>query len=386
MSPQLKSKLRIAGYIAVSLLSAGTLLAAYGGMVNPEKTVIPALLTLTFPGWILAEFSAIIICLIFCRRMAVLPAVTLAICMGPLLDFCPVNLGTPSLTRSQQENRFTLLSYNVMGFGNNANPWTDETRPASNSEYEALMDSGYVNQSMEYILHMAPDIGCFHECPDLKKNIYTSISQEMEDSITRIFPHQAAMKGERIATRYSMQEVTLRQPDSDTGRYVAAEVNIDGHKTLLVAVHLESICLNSDDKQLFMRLTEGEGTRNVKAVKEQLLGKLARAFRKRAVQARELREQIDSLGYENVIIAGDFNDIAGSYALRTIAGDDFRSVFTSVGCGPVYTYHSSRLLFNIDHVLYKGDMKAVGYRRDKKGWSDHYPVAVEFCWETPAKQ
>ena len=158
-------------------------------------------------------------------------------------------------------------------------------------------------------------------------------------------------------------------------------VHIMGHKTLVVSVHFQSIGLNSDDKALFHQLTEGEGARKVKEVKQQLLGKLSLAFRERAKQARLLREQIDSLNVENVIIAGDFNDIPDCYAMRLLAKEDFKSAFATAGCGPTHTYYGNRFFFNIDHILYRGKMHAVGYERQKEGNSDHYPIEVKFIWK-----
>lgn len=148
-------------------------------------------------------------------------------------------------------------------------------------------------------------------------------------------------------------------------------------------MHLQSIGLNDDDKELFRDLTEGEveGRRKMSRVKHQLLGKLSHAFKERAKQARLLRSQIDSIGIENVIVAGDFNDIPGCFALRELCRDDFRNAFTDAGCGPTITYHANRFYFHIDHVVYRGNMKAIGYRRGNCPNSDHYPVTVTFRWD-----
>lgn len=81
-----------------------------------------------------------------------------------------------------------------------------------------------------------------------------------------------------------------------------------------------------------------------------------------------------------MIVAGDFNDIPGCYALRELCRDDFRNAFTEAGCGPIVTYHANRFYFHIDHIVYRGNMEAVAYRRGDCEASDHYPVIATFRW------
>ena len=75
---------------------------------------------------------------------------------------------------------------------------------------------------------------------------------------------------------------------------------------------------------------------------------------------------------------GDMNDTPGSYAYRTICGEDMRDSWADVGFGPIYTFHDHHLYVKIDHILYRGDMKVLSSRRDKEGESDHYPLVAVF--------
>ena len=49
-----------------------------------------------------------------------------------------------------------------------------------------------------------------------------------------------------------------------------------------------------------------------------------------------------------------------------------------VGIPFTYTFHNNHLYVKIDHILYRGDMKVLSCRRDKKGESDHYPLVAVF--------
>lgn len=162
--------------------------------------------------------------------------------------------------------------------------------------------------------------------------------------------------------------------------------NIQGHRVNLFNVHLESIGLSMADKALYQNLfdkapgSERAIRKELSDVKHQLISKLAVAFRKRADQARFIRHTIDSIG-GNFIVAGDFNDIQGCYAVRTIMDGDMKDAYAENAFGPTITYHGNRFYFRIDQVLYKGDMKAVDIERGDIESSDHYPLLTTFVFD-----
>lgn len=372
ISERLKRNITIAIAAVNIILAALTILAAYGGKFNPATTTIPAIMAMTFPGLILVTVIISAIDLFVNRRLALIPLAALAVSIPPLLAVAPVNMPKATLTPEEEAESFTLMSYNVYDlvyFDHDSIKASTVNKPSEDG-----------NATLNVILKEAPDVVCLQECPYINVNKRLDITEPQNDLFREMYPNNTRKDGETVYSRFTMTPVALRQPESRYAIFSAALVDILGHETLVVCVHLESIGLNNDDIRLYRRITEGVKP-PVSKVKRQLLGKLSNAFRERAKQAQLLREQIDSLNVKNVIIAGDFNDIPDCFAIRTIAGDDFKSAFTTAAFGPTYTYHANRLFFNIDHVLYRGDMKAVEYQRLKAGKSDHYPVKVKFLWE-----
>ena len=365
--------LLIAINVAVALL---TVASAYGGMVDPERTPVPAVLAMTFPGWLVLCIVMAVIDLIFLRRAAFIILAAIVAGFGPLTQFCPLNVFSPSVSDTQRATEFSVLSYNVYGF---CDAMSTDTVRHTPEYFKARVDSGYRNQQTEYILHSGAGIVCLQERSWRTEQLAVGLTKGLCDSIDSIYPLQAG-HGVSVLSRYPGKAIALRQPEEAWAEFGAAEVDIDGHKTLIVSVHLQSIGLDNDDKALYKDLTKGEGTDDLRAVRHQLLGKLGNAFRIRARQARMLREQIDSLGYENVLVCGDFNDIPDCYAMRVIAGKDFRSAFAQSAFGPMITYHMNRFYFHIDHILYRGSMKPVAFSRGSIPNSDHYPVEARFVW------
>ena len=60
---------------------------------------------------------------------------------------------------------------------------------------------------------------------------------------------------------------------------------------------------------------------------------------------------------------------------------DMRDTFTECGNGFAHTYHDNRFYFKIDHIMYRGSLDAVAWKRDKSGDSDHYPQVATFVWK-----
>ena len=102
-----------------------------------------------------------------------------------------------------------------------------------------------------------------------------------------------------------------------------------------------------------------------------------RSFALRGDNAAMLRKEIDR-SPDNVIVCGDMNDVSASHVYRLIAGDDLVDAWADVGLGYGQTYNRHGLCYRIDHILYRGELRALRAKRIKGGSSDHYPLMVTF--------
>ncbi len=376
--------LTIAGYVINGLLALITLMAAYGGVVNPATSTIPAILAMTFPLWLALTVLSLVISLIFNRIMAIIPAATIVFCLGPILSFCPLNLSRENLTPEEEDRSFTFMSYNVYGLNDYRIP-LPSPKDTTKLYQEAM--NGKSNPTMSYIVRQNSDIVCLQEFWWTLQPNYRRISPTLLDSIYAAYPYRVMGAGNAVLSKYPIYPVNVAKLNDPSAFYIAVVAEIQGHRTLIVSAHLQSIGLDHSEKALYHEITEGEGGRKaISGAKRKLLAKLSTAFRNRAAQARLIRQQIDSLGIENVIIAGDFNDIQDCYAIRQLARDDFKSAFAMAGCGPVITYHANRFYFQIDHILYRGKLDAIGFEKYGFDRSDHYPIEVRFLWSRVAPQ
>ncbi len=373
---------QVAAWTLTVALAAALVVGAYGGCIDPRRhSALWSLATLAFPLALAAVLVALAAWALLRRwgRVAVL-VVALVVSWPMVRVTAPVNLASHGDADSTR--RFKLLTFNVMNHGT----------------YDGTQKER--NPSMDYILSQDADLVLLQEAAVVDSNFLDLPSiRMMKPELLRRYPYRSRGYHDQVLlSKYPFKVVDnttigrgVIEPDEQPTcyRFYAKVYDVQmphGHQLRLVNVHLQSIGLTSDDKDLYMRLTrfdEGMGTRSeMRAVKHSLIDKLSFAFRRRAAAAWNLRRVLDA-SPANVILAGDFNDTPGSYAYRTIRGGDMADAWADCALGPTYTFHANRLYFHIDQVLYRGSMKAVSAKRDRAGDSDHYPVVAEFEWTAP---
>lgn len=352
------------------LVAMALLLSAYGGLFDPGKFVVAALMTMALPAMMVLGFVTAVLDIVVCRKALWIILAAFAVALPPLSNFFPLHFRHSELTEAEKQRSFTFLTYNVMhlwDFRGNV-PGEDE------------------NATVDYILNTDADIVSLQEAEIIRQWPLWRITAEQIKALEAKYPYRQIGINDQfsVLSKYPFTMIPLDYPPRDVKHFCAMRLYVGGDTINLFNLHLESIGLTPDDKALYRNLlkdtpdSEQELKREVKAVKTQLIAKLAKAFNERAAQARYVRNVIDSIG-GNWIVAGDFNDVPTCYAIRTIReGDDLHDAYAECATGPTITFHASRFYFRIDHVLYKGNFKAVDIERGNPLSSDHYPLLTTF--------
>ncbi len=353
-------------WIAVNVMMAAVMVfTAYAGCIDPEKMPFAGLAGMTFAGWWIVNIVILVIDLFCCRLLAVLPIAALLICLKPMWAFCPLNFGSHELTSADSARSFKLMSYNVLGFIENQ---PDHATPDYNRTMHSILASGADIVAIAEYDNMGP-LHCY-------------VPQSQIDSLNNIYPYfVTGAHGNALYSKTPIMYVQLPSQQYASGSHEVYRTVIDGKGIMIFGVHLVSFGLDASDKSLYRELTEME-TDSVKMgnVRSQLIGKLYGAFRQRNVQAQYIREYVEQLSDENIIVCGDFNDVPDCRAIRILKKTGLKDAYSEVGCGPMITFNDSRLWFRIDHVMYKGDFKPVSIERGNVASSDHYPLLTTFVW------
>lgn len=353
------------------LVAAGLLLSAYGGAIDPNKSVWPQIFGMTFPAWIILMLVMVPVSFIIWRKSALLPTAALLIAMPAILTISPLHIGG-ALSQSERASSFSVMTYNVYGF-------VDHEFESDDSGGKGAKES----RSLQQIIDTQPDIVCMQE--GYNPNYRFKLQM---DTINKIYPYSNFIPegGEIIFSKYPFKIVPTPQPAWHTAHFSAYELDVDGHPLLVVNCHLQSIGLTPDDKALYRELTdkriESPTRSELSKVKNSILSKLAVAFKLRAEQARHIRQFLEEYP-GNAILVGDFNDVQGNYAYRSICSAGMRDAYADSGFGPTITYIDNRFYFHIDQIFYRGDMRAVDIVRGDIKSSDHYPMTATFVWNAP---
>ncbi len=362
---------RIAAAAVNGVACVALVFSAYGGKINPAHTTVGSIAAMVFPVMLVVVIALLALNLWRCRRLAVLDLLALAVCWNPLLDFCPLNFSRPSAAEIQADSvpSLNVLTYNVYGFAPFASSAGDTTRQA--------------NSTLEYVLAQDADVVLLQESlQNIGNNpVVKDITAAQQEILAVRYPYRYInVRGMGILSKYPFEHVPLHYDDEwsfDVCRY---DVRIGRGVIHLFNLHLQSIGLTNDDKELYRRITDGSAESDADAmrnIRSGLIAKLSAAFRSRAVQAEVVRGFVDEAG-GNVLLCGDFNDIPGCYASRVIAGDDMADAYREAGLGPAVTYHADRFYFRIDQMFYRGEILPLRVWCDRWPSSDHYPLRAIF--------
>ena len=333
------------------------LFAAYGGRVDPMIWTAPSWATLALPVVALVVLVLMVLMLIFRQwRAAVIILGAFFLSWPTLRLITPFNVTHPK--PNPERGQLKVLTMNVTEF----NWQTNQDKPSENMRYILDEDADIV-VIQEGLVYFS-----YEEQPRLKSMI---------KELYKKYPYRKKQFFDvGILSKYPFAEVEspALAPDSLSYFIKAWDVQTPGRDIRVVSMHLSSLRLNANESLVIesMRTPSGRKGR-IKSVSR----KLDYGFQTHTRQAATMRQLIDET-VGDVLVMGDMNDTPGSFAYRTVCGDDLRDAWADSGFGPTYTYHAHHLWVKIDHILYRGDMRVRSCQRNKVGESDHYPMIAVF--------
>lgn len=362
--------LRLLG-ILLSIVAAVALIAtAYAGKVNPQEHHNVAVIGLAFPFVLYASLALTVIWLILRQWTSIIVLVVAMIASaGPILTLSPLNFNS-GLNEDDSDRAFTLLTFNAMHF------------------LDFPMDTFlivYPNRTAQFIIDVDADVVCLQEFMPKYQLRSSEAAKKCLDDFRQQYPYISVDKGDQdlvVLSKYPITRVPLKsskeRPSSFTQPF---DLDINGHKLRIYNCHLQSIGLTKTKIELEDNIPHLKDGDNATLSNDTIVSRLSLAFCSRANHARWIRNELNSLQIDNVVVCGDFNDTPGSFSYRTIMGNDMNDAYRQCAFGPTITYHGNRYYFRIDHVLYRGNLHAVDISRPNIDCSDHYPLLTTFVWD-----
>ncbi|MCH5228860.1 MAG: endonuclease/exonuclease/phosphatase family protein [Muribaculaceae bacterium] len=360
LSPFFFTAMRIISIV----IYVATVVAAFGGSINPDYLALPSLFCLALPylailSIVLIVFWAISRKIFFCG----LGIITIVVCLTPLSNAFP--LGSKRIATGSGQI-FKIISWNVL-----------HAKDIRKPDYLG-------NRAIEYMIDSDADIICLAELKDFKKSEIPNFSDSLKNVLFELYPFKAGLTSTdlKVISKYPVKRLERIAYDSnDKSGFDFFQVEFPQNKTLLIAmVHLYSYGLSEEERMVVTDINSMESAKSsMKEFKGSIRQKLRNAFRKRADVAIKLREDIDDLSPDiPLIVCGDFNDVPSSWTYNIIRGTDLRDAYAETNFGPAITYNLHAFYFHIDQMLYRGPIEALDLNVGKINSSDHYPLIGEF--------
>ncbi len=349
------------------LFAAVLVLCAYAGKISASSFVAAPFLTLAYMPMLVLALVVLVLALLFRRWlaaltlivacMATLPVFGIYVPMNDNNDRPPVPIDSASVLK--------VMTYNALAFNYN----DPELGTPPSASMRLILDAG---PDVVLLQEGSPGGIDWGEVPSVKP---------YWDEVTAKYPYRyQSIEGLNILSRYPFTTMALgearhnRSPLGYNRNQIshlarAYDLQLPGGKQLrLVDFRMQSYHLS---------FGKGQSVRVSPDVKPAPLERMRRSFMLRDSDAVTLRHEIDK-SPANVIVCGDMNDVPTSRAYRLLVGDDLIDAWKDVGRGYAYTYNRHHLPFRIDHVFYRGGIRAITAERLKGGSSDHYPLMVTF--------
>lgn len=344
------------------LVGAALLLSYFAPHVDPNHRVWFAFLGLLAPFLYVANVLLMLYWILRWRWIACLPIVLALVGLLHVGKYFRPQFKRVYDPVSRVEGSLRVLSYNVGGF------WGKQDG----------RDVSRMAQIAEYIAAENPDILCMQEYEVNHINTrayFDSVLEPLRYKAVYYTLDQGNGSGWGLAvySRYRIVDKGHVVFPESTNSAMWADVLVKRDTVRVFNCHLQTTQINEQDRDFLRPESIADTLRQDKAVG--IARKLARNFRKRAMQADSLAVHIHD-GTPRVIVCGDFNDTPMSYTYDRMRGD-MQDAFQQKGRGAIYTYRGLMGIFRIDYLFHTEDLETLDYQTEQPEWSDHNPVIVD---------
>lgn len=250
-------------------------------------------------------------------------------------------------------------------------------------ENERNFDMNSWPKMMDVIRKYNADVLCleeFYESEDRKKYPSTiAILKEMGYKYFYFLNNglldNVYYAGIAIFSKYPIKESgEVRVADkTNTDPLAYADIDINGKRIRVVAIHLQSVEFGKQQYQNISKLRKaqkpdaGEG--------RTIISKLKKGFRHRYSQAVSVNRQIEESPFP-VLVCGDFNDVPTSGTYYTIT-KNLQDAFLKKGTFIGRTFRFISPTLRIDYILPGKNFEVLRFKRIQVPYSDHFPLVAD---------
>lgn len=336
--------------IIIALLMA---FSCYGSLLAPiGKWPFASLSGLAFPFLYLLNFLFLILWLLIWKKGALVPFVTILLCLVPTLRYFPLH---PFKSSDVQEPYITIISYNTESFGIDDNKVSTLDNPVFNHILELDADMVFMQEANRDIINKASD--------NMKiKSVYPYMG--LHSGLTNIaYLSKFPVVGQE----------SINFEKSENGS-LYLRILIGSDTMAVYNCHLQSNKLKDTEISEYHQFIKNPTDSTHYKASKKVLKNLLESTSQRAGQARMIADRARKETAKYIVVCGDFNDTPLSYSHR-VFNRFLNDTYAKSGFGPGITYHEQRLYYRIDHIFCSRNITPLHTRIDRSQKdSDHYPV------------
>jgi len=350
-------KLAVYKYVAAMFLvaqvvvSVFTIVALFGGDVNPVSSPARAMLVYVLP--LLIACNALLLVYWLVRRRwiyAVIPVATIAVCIPYIGTIYQPNFGQPEDVKNK--DGLQIASYNVAMF---------------NREMSGFMAQDVLAEMRRQNV----DVLCMQEYNDI------SGDKRNSDSYKEYFPYAAQGRDDMVI--YSRYPITGHKTilfDNTNNSAMWADIDVKGNELRVFNVHLQTTGINRTMHQAD-KLSKQNMDINSNRLLRAIYGNYMMGMMLRAGQAITVANE-RAASDKPVILCGDFNDVPYSFVYNTMLGNMVDG-FRECGSGWMHTFRGRKAV-RIDYIFHDESLKGLTYYTADLTYSDHYPVFMKIAY------
>ncbi len=345
--------LRIILLVINIIAAVGLILTTLAGSVAPSRSIWPSLLAYGYLP-MLALNVAFVILWLFMGRWEFLLSVAVIVFRFSFIGFFFQVGGTSKVPPAEEHPAMvTLMTFNVHQFGGNGK--------------EAIPKDSIASEFLLLVREHTPDVLCLQEFSNPKKvkvvdslelmgynHYYSASGSSTTPAGTAVFSRLPIMYVKKIDRQKIMVEI------------------LRGDRPFrLCCIHMDSYAFDDADKEEISQMALGK----VDSSSRRTLSKVKETILRHETEWNEMLYPVIAECSKPLILAGDMNDIPGSWLYGRI-GESLRDTYRDKGLGFCTTYNGGFPRFRIDMVFRNDDFETLSYKRIKSNLSDHYPVLV----------
>ena len=340
-------KIAIIVLMVINIVAALLLiLSTFSGTLPPQDYPRLSVLPLFFPYFLLANIILVVCWLFIKRKMALISAVAMLLCINDIRSYFPLNL--PNNT---PDGTIKLMSLNTGG---------------TNGKQE--------DELIQYLIDSQADIICLQE-------MFWKTAWLTRDEMKKHYPYISTISDRgkmSCVSKYPIVGTEQIKYPSEGNMSVAFYIKVDADTLLVVNNHFQSYQLGQKILDEYKDITKkktsmAEREKNSRDV----YGKIIRANKKRGPQVEVVNDYIEKNFKRHTVACGDFNEPSTGYA-HYLLTKQLNDTYTRTGNGFGFTYSSNKIHFRIDHILCSEFIEPFNCTIDKTcELSDHFPIICD---------